>query len=712
MTSPTASRDTEVNSSEPSWQLQVRQLPLWVRRCGAWAVEVSLVVASGVVPYGLGVLVNQTQTVPLNPVLRTTGEAISATLGLPVRDRNPQVHPLTNLFWWGALLTPTALGGWQIYLLATRGQTLPKRWFGVQVIQVNSVAPPGLLRAFYRESVGRWGIPVGIAYLIWRSTGAFPNLIIFTALSGLMILADGLIAKRLKGRTGHDLWAGTRVREVNLPVNNPFTIYDWNSEQFAVRAIVFRRGKSLIGIDLWAWMRQHPGITLIAVSSASMAAVLGTFVGTQVYIQNQANFREFKHQDNEVFLALVSKLSPSTPTDPSQRRGAILALGTLNDSRAIPLLVDYLGQESNPLLLDSAQQALVSTGPQALPYLRRLNQALKNDLDSMQFGANAQDKKLVAQRQQATQRAIAKILTVHEGRIHNIDLSRVDLGQSTTPPTQFTLILDQVDLSGFNFRSSILRNASFINTSFYGPGEDGRYGTFDDWISDLSGADLTGTNLTGAFLSRVYMKRTNLLNATLNQANLSEADLTGSNFSSAKLIGANLQQAKLRDAKFTGADLANANLSHANLRNARLNEMNAQGAVFISAHLEDSQLQNADLSGVDFQGANLVNANLSSTSLTGTNFRNANLRNANLQNADLTLVSLRGANLRGVDFQGAVFFISQPEPESSDQFIENVGTQIQSNRMRGVNFSQSKNLSSEQINYLCNQGAIHPDCNR
>lgn len=712
MTSPTASRDTEIHSSDPSWPLQVRQLPLWVRRCGAWAVEVSLVVVSGVIPYSLGALANRTPSVPLNPVLRTTGQAVGATLGLPVRDRNPQVNPLTNLFWWGALLTPTVIGGWQVYLLATRGQTLPKRWFGVQVINGSSIAPPGLLRAFYRESVGRWGIPVGIAYIIWRATGAFPNLVILTGLSGLMILADGLIAKRLQGRTGHDLWAGTRVREVHLPSSNPFTSYDWSSSQEAVRAIVFRSEKGGTTINLWAWMRQHPGTTLIAVSSASMAAVLGTFVGTQVYIQNQANRREFKHQDNEVFLALVSKLSPSAPTDPAQRRGAILALGTLNDSRAIPLLVDYLGQESNPLLLDSAQQALVSTGPEALPYLRQLNQALKNDLESMQFGANAKDKQLVAQRQQATQRAIAKILTVHEGNIHNIDLSRVNLGQSTTPPTQFTLILEQIDLSGFNFRSSIFNNASFKNSSFYGTGEDGRYGTFDDWISDFSGADLTEANLSGAFLSHIDMRRANLLKATLNKADLSQADLTGVNLSSAKLIGANLAETKLKEAKLTGADLANANLSNANLRNASLNQMNAQGALFISANLEDSLLQNADLSGADLKGANLKNADLSSSLLTGANFRNADLRNANLQKADLSLVSLKGANLRGADFQGAVFSWSKPEQKNPDPFIEDVGTKTQSNRMKGVNFSKSKNLSSEQINYLCNQGAIHPDCNQ
>ncbi len=711
MTSPTVSRD--VNSSEPSWQLQVRQLPLWVRRCGAWTVEVSLVVASGLVPYSIGALCNRApQSVPLNPVLQTTSEAVSATLGLPVRERDPQVTSLTNLFWSGALLIPLVVAGSQLYLLARTGQTIPKRWFGVQVVNP-SKTPPGLLRAFYRESVGRWGIPVGIAYIIWRATGAFPNLIVLTGLSGLMILADGLLARRLQGRAGHDLWAGTSVRDVQLPTSNPFTSYDWVEQNQAIRAIVFQPGKQW-RVNLWAWMRQHPGITLIAVSSASMVAVLGTFVATQVYIQSQANRREFKHQDNEVFLALVSKLSPSAPTQPAQRRGAILALGTLQDSRAIPLLVDYLAQESNPMLLDAAQQALVSTGPEALPYLRKLNQALKNELDSMQFGANAQDKQLTAKRQQATQRALAKILTIHEGQIHQIDLSRVDLGQTTDAATSFTLVLDQADLSGFNFRSSILNHASLKSSSFYGAGEDGRYGTFDDWVSDLSGADLTEANLTGAFLSQIFMRRTNLLRATLNKADLSEADLTGSNFSSAQLIGADLEGAIMKGAKFTGADLANANLSHSKLEDARMTKVNAQGAQLISANLKKAELQDADLSGADLKGANLRNADLSSAQLTSANFRNAQLQNANLQNADVSLTNFKGANLRGTDFQDAIF-VFQPleESESSEQFLEEKPeVDTQSNRMKGVDFSKAKNLSPEQINYLCNQGATHPDCRK
>lgn len=709
MASPTVGQTT--HSTDTSWTTQIRQLPLWVRRWGAWTVEVSLVVTSGLVPLTVGAVLNRSpQNVPLNPVLKATSETVAATLALPVRDRNPQVTTLTNFFWSAALLAPMVVGGWQLYLLARSGQTLPKRWFGVQVVNDHSQAPPSLLRVFYRESVGRWGIPLGVAYGLWRFTGAFPNLLLFVGLSGVMLLVDGLIGKRFKGRTGHDLLAGTSVREAGLPFHtNPFTSYDLMDDKDAVHAIIHQPRFKAFQTNLWAWMQQRPGTTLMIVGGGSLAAVLLTFVGTQVYIQGQANRREFQHQDNEVFLALISKLSPSAPTDPAQRRGAILALGTLQDPRAIPLLTDLLAQESNEMLLDVTQQALVSTGPEALPYLARLNQALKNDLDSMEFGANPEEKQLASQRQQATQRAIAKILKVYGGTIHQADLSQIDLAQETAPATQFTLVLDQTDLSGINFRSSLLNHASLKNSSFYGAGEDGRYQTYDDWIADLSGADLTAADLTGAFLSRVFMKRTNFFTATLNQANLSEADLLGANFSSAKLLGTNLESAILKEASFAGADLANANLSNANLELARMKKVKAQGTQLISTNLKRADLTEADFSGADLQGANLRNSDLTSALFLGANLANAKLQNANLQNADLSLVNLKGANLRGANFSGVTFASTPVNPE--DQFITNPES-MSSNRFKGVNFSQVENLDSSQITYICNQGGSHPDCSQ
>ncbi|MGC9526454.1 MAG: pentapeptide repeat-containing protein [Limnospira sp.] len=707
MASPTANRG--IDETTPTWQTRAKQLPFWIRRCGAWAAEVSLVVVGGLVPFTAGAALNGgSGSVPLNPVVRWTGETVAATLGLPMRDRQPRVTPLTNFFWSGALVVPIAIAGWQLYRLSMTGQTLPKRWFGVRVVDAKR-QPPGFGRILARETAGRWGIPVGIAYIVWRSTGAFPNLLIFMGLSGIMMVADGLLGRRFRGRTGHDLLAGTRVLPTSTSFfTNPFNSYDWDDETDAVRAIVFTPSQKLRDWDLWRWMREHPGLTLVVVGGASMAMVLGTFIGTQVYIQNQANRREFQSQDNEVFLALVGRLSATADADPAQRRGAILALGTLQDTRAIPLLVDLLGQEDNLTLLEAIQQALVSTGPEALPDLRKLNQALRNDLDSMQFGADAQQKRIVAQRQQATQRAIAKILKVYGGFIREADLSHVDLGQKTEPPAQFTLVLDQTDLSGISFRSSLMTHANLRNSRFSAPGEDGRFNTFDDWVSDLSGADLTEADLTGAFLSRTFMRRTNLLNGTLDRANLSGADLTGINFSSASLIGSNLQGAKLREAKFTGADLTNADLSKADLKLARMSQINAQGSLFLYADLREADLQNATLSGADFQGANLRDADLNGARLTGTNFRNARLQNVNFRNADLSLVNLQGARLRGANFEGATF-VAEREARS-DEFIEGAEVDETSNRMRGVDFAGAENLSAEQIEYICNQGGIHPQC--
>ncbi|MGF1490959.1 MAG: pentapeptide repeat-containing protein [Microcoleaceae cyanobacterium] len=603
------------------------------------------------------------------------------------------------------------VSGWQLYRLSATGQTSPKRWFGVQVVNRYQV-PPSLLQAFYRESVGRWGVPMGLAYIIWRSSGAFPNLLLLTGLAGVAILVDGLLGKRFKGRTGHDLLARTSVREAGVKfLANPFTSYDLAGESEAARSLVFTPRRRNFPVDLWAWMRQHPGMTLVGVSCASMAAVLGTFAATQIYIQNQANRREFKQQDNEVFLALVSKLSPDAQVDPAQKRGAILALGTLEDPRAIPLLVDLLAQETNPAMLDVTHQALVSAGPAALPYLRQLNHALRNELDSMEFGANAKTKQLTAKRQQATQRAIAKLLTINSGEIHNVDLSRMDLNQTAQGPAQFTLVLNNTDLSGLNFRSSQFKQADLSNSSFYSAGDDERYGTFDDWVADLSGADLTEVDLTGAFLSQVYLQRTNLLRAILNKADLSKADLIGAILSSAELIGANLEGAELEGAKLTGADLTNAQLSKADLDEARMMKVKGQGAEFIDSRLQQVGFQDADLSGADFQGADLRETDLSFAKLTGANFKNAKLQNASLQNADLSLANLEGANLNGTDFNGAKFVAAQPEG-SDNQFIENIETANPSNRFKRVNFARAKNLSQNQILYICNQGGYHPDCSK
>ncbi|NEQ22531.1 MAG: hypothetical protein F6K28_25795 [Microcoleus sp. SIO2G3] len=713
-------------------------LPLVSRRCAAVLIEVSVVAASALVPYSIGLYAKDhstAQPVPLNPVLASTEEAIAKTLAYPLRElQTRQVAPLTNLFWCGALVMPVVVASWQLYRLGKTGKTTAKDWLGVQVVTADGTAP-GLLRVVWREGVGRWGLPVGTAYLLWRYTGAFPDIGILLGLAGFMLLAESASALfNSRRRTLHDRMAGTYVVEagrvppyserfhsrrgheqfVTLEVENGWsspsedTSTSQRPERTVTTIVLTSQQPNRRSLNLWLWMRRHPGLTLLIIAFAGMASVLGTFVGTQIYIQSQANRREFKQQDNEVFLALVKQLSSTSPTAVEERRGALLALARLDDSRAVPFLVDMLGQEKTPALIDAIQQALVSTGPESLPALRRLNQSLQNDQETLRRRSAAKELQVVALRQRATSRAIAKILTVYAGQTHNADLSRTNLGQVNSGAAQFTLVLDNLDLSGINFRSAILSNASLRNSRFYGAGEDQRFGTFDDSLADLSGADLKEADLTGVNLSNVPMNRTNFVRATLNQANLSDSHLEGANLSSTQLIAANLQQATLENASLTGANLGQAKLGLSNLHGARLGQAKAMGGDFSYADLSQSNWQGADLSRANLSNANLREADLSATKLVEANLSHAQLQNANLRNSNLSAANLQGANLTGADFLGVTF--AAATPGQSNQFLEKPPSAATAARVKGVNFAKAKNLDAKQIKFICAHGGQHPQC--
>jgi len=737
MTSPTI-KQVQNQTVSRSFSLRLnRALPMITRRLAAVVLEVSFVAASAVIPYSIGEYANDrspAEPVPINPVVAATEEAIAKTLAYPRARLNRQVAPLTNLFWCGAIIMPVVVVSWQLYRLGKTGQTTPKQWLKLRVVTPLGT-PPGLIRAVWREAVGRWGLPLGTAYLLWRYTGAFPDFGILLGLAGVMLLVEhgsGWIHSRR--RAFHDRMAGTyivnaaqevvsgslngwgtanRDHSVTLEFDN-----GWHQQSEAstndppnpsVTTIVLTSKSSFQRVPhLWWWMRRHPGATLLILSFAGMASVLGTFVGTQVYIQSQANWREFNQQNNEVFLALVKQLSSASATAPEERQAAILALARLDDPRAVPFLVDLLGQEKTPSLIDTLQQALVSQGPKALPSLQRLNQALQNDRDTLAVRGTPGEQQLVALRQRATNRAIAKILTIYSSELHEADLSRTDLSQMDTRSVQFTLVLENLDLAGINFRSAILTGASFQNSRFYGAGADQRWGTFDDWIADLSGAELKEADLTGANLNNVLMARTNLIRASLNRAKLADSYLIGANFSSAQLIGADLRRAVLENASLTGANLGEAKASLVNLQGGSLGQVSAVGGDFSFADLTQSNWQGADLSGANFSQAQLQDADLSSTKLVKANLNQAQLQNAKLQNANLSAVDLRGANVTGADFLGAMFVTAMPV--KSDQFITQPPAAESGARVEGVNFARAKNLDTNQLQYICSHGGRHPEC--
>lgn len=386
----------------------------------------------------------------------------------------------------------------------------------------------------------------------------------------------------------------------------------------------------------------------------------------------------------------------------------ILALARLDDPRAIPLLVDLLGQETNPVLMDAIGRGIESTGVKALPPLKQLNQSLSNQLQSISLDNAPKERDLVASRLRTVKSAIAKLMILSSGQLNKTNLQRVDLSTMVTESGDFSLVLDQADLSGMNFRGAILNQGKFQGSIFSSAGEDKRLGTYDDAIADLSGSDLREANFADAFLNYVSLKEANLMYATLNRAKLSHAYLSEANLSSAHLIAANFSEANLEKASLTGADLAESTFTRANLRGANLGQVRAVAADFSGANLSQSSWQGADLSGIDFNSANFYNADLSATQLTQANLQKAQLQNANLTNANLSYADLRGANVRGANFQGVVFE-AQPSA-NSEQFLTVKPTAKSNIKIEGVDFTEAKNLSESQINFICNNGGYHPQC--
>ena len=629
------------------------------------------------------------------------------------------------------MAAPILLTGCQLYGLGRTGKTWPKRWLGLQVVTPEGI-PPGFEKAIRRELLGRWGIPLGIAYVVWVGSGAFPRLGILSTLAILSLLAEGLTAQLHRRRQAwHDYladtyviesqryanaqraltadryshsWSGASFRGDGLGATNEYSL-TWTEEAGGLTSVVLTPQSMDKPRTNAPWRSRQFGVTL-GFASLIGWLVVGVLLMMPRHPQPQSQWSEIGDKNDRVFLALVEMLT-STANQSMEHRAAILALANSEDPRTISLVADLLAQTNHQGMLEATQQALVTIGPTALPSLTRLNQTLRNDLAALQE-ENTQYA-TIARRQQTVKRAIAKILTLYGDQLHTVDLNKTDLGQVKKGVSQFRLGLDQSNLAGAQFRGAILSGASFRKGRFFGAGEDARLGTYDDWITDFSGADLKEADFTDADLNQAIMQRSSLLRAILYRVDLSQADLMGANLSSAKLIGANLQQAILNDASLTGADLTDANFSYAILKDARLRRTSAVGADFQSANLMQSNWQNADLTD-----ANLSSANLQSANLTGTHLKNADLSHANLQGtrlrgANLTGINLQNANLIETDFQDAIFFRSSGLT-GRNQFIRAIRDTDNIDQFQGVDFSQAKNLDDEQLTYICAQGGIHPHC--
>lgn len=660
------------------------------RRLAAWCLELGLIVGTGGLLWASGEAVRQaaapTGRVPVNPTVVATQAAIARYLGLPKPTSAAQVPPLTNLLWFGAVTVPAALGLSQLGWLAIAGKTLPKHWLGLQVISLDQTQP-GLLRIVRRELLGRWGLPVLIAYGLWCSSGAFPQRTLLGGLTLLALVAEAATSLLTPSRRAlHDYIGGTIVVASlgrALPAAPPRPHHSAKAQAvhvFTEAGGLTSRVLSPLGVN------QRQFWLLGGLLGGSLAVGLLAWMGLP---------RSQPH--DELFLALVNTLDNS-----QERQAAVLALASSGDQRAASLLVNLLGQPSSLPMLETLQQALVTLGPQTLPLLQQLNQALAADIAALPPAQQPQRLLL----QQGVKRTLAKLLTLNSGELRGLNLSHTSLGKVVDSQDAFGLVLEQLDLAGIIWQGSVLSGSRFRQSHFFAAGPDRRPGTYDDWITDFSGSDLTEADFSGAGLRQVLFQGSSLLRATLSQAEAVAADFSQANLGSARLLETNLRQARFDQASLVGADLTDSDLAGASLVAARLHHTQLAGATLTAADLTDIDAPAANFNRANLQRAILLRANLSGSNLQQADLREANLTGAQLQNSDLRGVNLQRANLAGANFEGAVLIAA---PVAADSFIEAPLPPAQG-LLAQVDFSKAQQLSPEQLAYICQQGGLHPSC--
>jgi uncharacterized protein YjbI with pentapeptide repeats len=659
------------------------------RRLAAWCLELGLIVGTGGLLWASGEAVRRVAApegqVPVNSTVVTAQSGAARYLGLPKPAPMTRVPPLTNLLWFSAVTVPAALALGQLGWLAIAGKTLPKHWLGLQVISLDQTQP-GWLRIVRRELLGRWGLPALAAYALWCGSGAFPQQSLLGGLALLALAAEGATLRLTPSRRAlHDYLGGTMVVASlgrALPAARPR----------------LRRSVSAQAVHI---LTEAGGLTSRVLSPLEvnrgrfwqLGGLLGG--GLAVGLLAWGGLQRPQPRD-QLFLALVNTLDGS-----QERQAAALALASSGDQRAASLLVNLLGQTSSPAMLETLQQAIVTLGPQTLPQLQQLNQALAADIAVLPPAQRPQ--RLL--HQQGVKRTLAKLLTLNSGELHGLNLSHTSLGKVVERQDGFELVLEQLDLAGIVWQGSVLSGGRFRQSHFFAAGPDRRAGTYDDWITDFSGSDLTEADFSGAGLQQVLFQGSSLLRATLSQAEAVAADFSQANLGSARLLETNLRQARFDQARLVGADLTDSDLTAASLVAARLHQAQLAGASLVAADLTDIDGPAANFDQADLRRATLLRANLRGSNLQGADLREADLSGAQLQNSSLQGIHLQGANLAGANFEGAVFAAGAA---AADSFIE--APPPAQGLLAQVDFSAAQRLSPDQLAYICRQGGLHPTC--
>ncbi|HEY9889564.1 MAG TPA: RDD family protein, partial [Candidatus Obscuribacterales bacterium] len=388
-------------------------LPTVGRRLLAWGLEVVVLTASIAIPFQLGRQVNDRVAAPqvdLTPPLQWVQTGTARALGLSPRSLPAQVTPLTNVFWSAALGLPLLLVAGHCYSLSRTGHSWPKRCLGLQVLALNGQMP-GLRRTLLREAIGKWGAPLLLAYGVWQVSGAFPMVSLLVGFTAIALVGESLTSLGNRPRrAGHDWLAGTCVVDQETGAIIRLSSL-WEAE-----AEAHGRGRAIAGPQAVVMPPRSdwsdPDLTLSKIGvGVGLLLTVGGLIGVGSYWWLERPLTRFANPDKTLYTHLVSTLTDPT-LDPAARRAAVLALGNLPDDRVTPLLVDLIAQTDDVLWLDALQQALVTRGPEAFPYLRRLNQSLVADL-AMQGEPTLHRTLLI--RLQTVNRIVAKLLLLEGG---------------------------------------------------------------------------------------------------------------------------------------------------------------------------------------------------------------------------------------------------------------------------------------------------------
>ena len=155
----------------------------------------------------------------------------------------------------------------------------------------------------------------------------------------------------------------------------------------------------------------------------------------------------------------------------------------------------------------------------------------------------------------------------------------------------------------------------------------------------MRGVDFSqAENITGVDFRESVLRNTNFRNTKL----------TGADFSRTNLSKANLHSANLEAVLFSGADLSSATLARANadganFRGANLSKINASKANF-----SDVCLQRANCAGANFQHVKFLKADLRFANLQQTQLDHSDFNDALISDAEIDEITLCSRNISGV----------------------------------------------------------------